>query len=171
MGRGGKYVGAQRGKGKLDRQDGKQPRERTGNRSRGGKRSLDESARPLFQRTVFEDIENVKKQEIAITELRTRNVLCPICGKKIEDIESAVSDRQSMMPAHFDCVIKNLSDAEHIGKDENIVYIGQGKFAVMRYENKNDPKTFHIVRKIEWEARSSDIPWRQEISTLFSQVL
>lgn len=170
MSKGGKNARVQRNKGKQDKYENRQTRERGGSH-RWEKQGVQEDARPKFQRTIFENIEDVRNQEAAIAELKTRDVLCPICGKRIEDMENAISDRQSGMPAHFDCIIARLSSSEDISENENIVYIGQGTFAVMRYDNKNDPKTFHIVRKIEWESRGGGIPWRHEISALFSQVL
>lgn len=171
MSKGGKNARVQRSKGKQDKYENKQTRERGGTNHRWERQGGQEDARPKFQRTVFENIEDVRNQEAAIAELKARDILCPICGKRIEDMEYAISDRQSGKPAHFDCIISRLSTAEDISEGESIVYIGQGTFAVMRYDNKEDPKTFHIVRKIEWENTVSSIPWRHEISALFSQVL
>lgn len=175
MGKGGRVQRGQRGR-TQDRQSDRQARrERKGNNGRGVQRGerglLNAGQRRKFQRTVFENIEDLRKQEAAIAELKTREFLCPICGKRVEEIESAVTDKQSGLPAHFDCITNRLAEMEHLKDGENVVYIGQGTFAVMRYDNKDDPKMFHIVRKIEWENGGRDIPWRHEISSLFSQVL
>lgn len=175
MGKGGKSTRGLRGRSQLDRQDDRQMtrRERSnkGRRRQADSSQLCEDALHKFQRTVFESIEDVKRQEAAITALKEKEVVCPICGKLIEDMASAISDKLSGSPVHFDCAIESIASSEHLDENESIAYIGQGTFAVLRYDNTNDPKSFHIERKIEWESRDSDIPWRHEISTLYSQVL
>lgn len=96
--------------------------------------------------------------------------LCPRCGEPITDITSALTDRDSGTPVHFDCAVKFLEGAENIGETQKIVYIGQGRFAVMEFENPADMKKFHIVRTIEWESRESRAEWRGDIASQFSQV-
>jgi hypothetical protein len=71
---------------------------------------------------------------------------------------------------HFDCVLDFLKGAERLSEGETLSYIGQGRFAVMRFENPADPKTFKIVRTIEWEGRESRAEWRVEIASGYSQV-
>lgn len=165
----------QKGRGQSDR-DRQGRRERRGADGKRGKRQdgrsvFDKDVRCKFQRTIFENIEDIKRQEAAIDEFRRREVLCPICGKKIEDIESAITDKQSSLPAHFECITSRIAEMENIGEGESVVYIGQGTFAVVCYDDKNDEKSFHIVRKIEWETGGKVEPWRSEISNLFSQVI
>lgn len=173
MGRGGRVFRGQRGE-QQDRDRSIRERKGSGAGKRGKRAdrcdAKDKDISRKFQRTVFENIEDVKKQENAIAELKMRCVICPICGKEIKDIESAIADKQSGAPAHFDCVAKCVEKAEKLNENEKIVYIGQGKFAVVRYEG-DDEKSIHIERKIEWEAEGASIPWRHEISNLFSQVL
>lgn len=175
MGRGGKNARGQRTRGQADKTGGHMDnrREHSGKgRKRGADRTpLSMDARPKFQRTVFENIEAVKQQETDRVELKEREVVCPICGKRIDDVASAVSDRQSGLPSHFDCVLQGIVASESLNDGEQLAYIGQGNFAVVRFENSVDTKSFHIVRKIEWETHGVDIPWRQEISGLYSQVL
>ncbi len=96
--------------------------------------------------------------------------VCPRCGEIIRDIPSALSDRATGSPMHFDCVLDFLKGAERLSEGETLSYIGQGRFAVMRFENPADPKTFKIVRTIEWEGRESRAEWRVEIASGYSQV-
>ena len=54
---------------------------------------------------------------------------------------------------------------------EKVAYIGQGRFAVLSFENPHDQKHFSIKRTIEWEARDAERgAWRDEMAGLFSQV-
>lgn len=95
---------------------------------------------------------------------------CVKCGEPIQDITSALADKDTGAPVHFDCVLKFLEGAENLGANEKIVYIGQGRFAVMFFENPVDTRKFKIVRMIEWERRDDRAEWRNEISGNFSQV-
>jgi hypothetical protein len=125
----------------------------------------------VFQRTIHENPEEQQKRNAAIRELKTREVICPICGKPIEDITSAIADRTTGKPAHFDCILQQLGKSESLGDNDKITYIGQGRFAVLHFDNPRDLKTFRIVKTIEWESRDTKIEWRDEMSGLFSQVL
>lgn len=98
------------------------------------------------------------------------SVVCPRCGEPIQDITSALSDRESGTPIHFDCAVKFLEGAEGVKDTQKIVYIGQGRFAVMEFETPGDTKKFHILRTIEWESREHRAEWRAEIASQFSQV-
>jgi len=96
--------------------------------------------------------------------------LCARCGEPIQDITSAMNDRDSGAPVHFDCVLKFLQGAEELAQNERIVYIGQGRFAVMYFENPVDTRKFKIIRTIEWEKREQKENWRTDISGRFSQI-
>ncbi len=95
---------------------------------------------------------------------------CARCGEPIQDITSAFTEKGGTAPVHFDCVLAFLQGAENLGANEKIIYIGQGKFAVVSFENPADARKFKIVRTIEWESRESKAEWRTEISELFSHV-
>ena len=71
---------------------------------------------------------------------------------------------------HFDCVLAQLKQNERVGENEKIAYIGQGRFAVLYYENPRDQKKFVIKKIIEWEDRDQKSEWRDELSGLYSQV-
>ncbi|MFA6857486.1 MAG: hypothetical protein WCR31_09775 [Treponema sp.] len=126
---------------------------------------------PVFQRTVYENIEEQQKKDAAIRALKLREVICPVCGKPIEDLTSAVSDRATGKPAHFDCILEQLNKSESLDVNDKITYIGQGRFAVLHFDNPRDLKSFKILKTIEWESREKKLDWREEMSGLFSQVL
>lgn len=96
--------------------------------------------------------------------------VCAKCGEPIQDITSALCDKESGSPVHFDCVLQFLQGAENLAENEKIVYIGQGRFAVMVFENPADTRKFTIVRTIEWERREDRAEWRTDISGRFSQI-
>lgn len=97
-------------------------------------------------------------------------LVCVKCGEPIQDITSALSEKGGTGPVHFDCVVSFLQGAENLGPNEKIVYIGQGRFAVMFFDNPADTRKFRIVRTIEWESREAKAQWRTDISELFSHV-
>ncbi|MBP3710029.1 MAG: hypothetical protein J6I73_06480 [Treponema sp.] len=125
----------------------------------------------VFQRRLRENILEQQKRDEAIRALKTREVFCPICGRRIEDMSSAMADKTTGNPSHFECILEKVNKSESLGTNEKIAYIGQGRFAVLHYENPHDVRTFKIVKTIEWEPRDSEQAWRTEMSGLYSQVL
>ena len=125
----------------------------------------------VFQRRIRENIFGQQKKDEAICALKMRDVLCPVCGKRIDDMSSAIADTVSGNPSHFDCILEKINKSESLGTNEKIAYIGQGRFAVLHYENPHDARTFKIIKTIEWEPHDSDQEWRTEMSRLYSQVL
>jgi hypothetical protein len=88
---------------------------------------------------------------------------CPICGKPINDIPSALAEKASKQPAHFDCVLASLVEAEKPGPQERVVYLGSGAFAVVE-GNPQTPQKFSIVRKIQYEDREAKPDWRKDLN-------
>ena len=136
-------------------------------RGRGAYERRQERRRSLSQI----NSEEIRENESAIRAFKENVVICEICGEPIDDIESAITNRGSEKPVHFDCVLKKLTESEKLSPSEKIAYIGQGKFAVLYFENPHEPKKFTIRKTIEWEARDSERgDWRNEMAGLFSQV-
>lgn len=129
------------------------------------------NAKAEFHRHIFADVESEKKKELAIAELKNRVFVCPLCGKNIEDATSAIVDKQSGQPAHFDCVMSEITKREMLSETQKIAYIGAGRFGVISYANPKEVKTFKIEKIIEWENRDAEQPWRSEMSALYSQIL
>lgn len=156
---------------KNDRQKSgdKSERSEKGHESRGsGAYERRQERRRLLNSVSQKEIE---ESRIAIKAFKEQVVTCEICGQPIDDIASAISNRNSGKPVHFDCVIAKLSETEKTGPNERISYIGQGKFAVLYFANPHDQKHFTIKKTIEWEARESERgEWRNEMAGLFSQV-
>ncbi len=95
--------------------------------------------------------------------------ICAFCGEPILDLPSAMCNKETLEPVHFDCVLQKLNESEKLGENEKITYIGQGRFAVAYFENPHDLRRFKIQRIIEWEDREKKAEWRNEIASMFSQ--
>ncbi len=92
--------------------------------------------------------------------------VCPYCGKPIYDIISALSDKDSGSPVHFDCVIARITEREHLQKDEKIIYMGGGRFGIVQIGI-----TPLVVKKIvQWEDKEDRAPWRKALTDNFSTV-
>ncbi len=95
---------------------------------------------------------------------------CEFCSRPIHELSSALIDKKSGGAIHFDCVLAKLNETEKLEDGEKITYIGQGRFAVVFFENPHDLRKFTIVRTIEWEDHDATSEWRDEMAGLYSQV-
>jgi len=93
---------------------------------------------------------------------------CPWCGKKINDIASAITDKETGLPVHFDCVLSRINGMEKLDSNDCVCYIGGGRFGVIHYNNPPDTRDFSIKKILEWEAKDSVNEWRRPISEYFS---
>lgn len=123
-----------------------------------------------FNKTNYENIELEKNREHEIQQIKNRTNVCPICSQPIIDIASCMHDKKTDKPVHFDCALNQVKDSESLGLNEKISYIGQGRFAVVYYENPRDIRHFTIKKIIEWEDREKNVEWRDELSGLYSQI-
>ncbi len=76
---------------------------------------------------------------------------CPLCGKVIENIASALTHPDGGF-CHFDCVLEKLSNDEHLTEKQKVSYIGRGTFAVVE---ENDETGFSFTKRIIWETPES----------------
>jgi len=93
---------------------------------------------------------------------------CPWCGKQIQDIATAITDKDSGRPVHFDCVLARITEMENLEANDSVCYIGGGRFGVIHYNNPPDMRDFTIKKIFEWEAKDSKSDWRKPISEYFS---
>lgn len=96
--------------------------------------------------------------------------ICAKCGKPIKDISAALANKTDGSPVHFDCVLQFLQASEPLQANETITYIGQGRFAVIKYASMVIMKEFTIVRIIEWEDKNQRAAWRGKIADRFSLI-
>lgn len=112
----------------------------------------------------------IQENENAIKAFKAKIPVCEICGKPIVDVADAISNRGTESPVHFDCVLEQINSGEKLGPNEKVTYIGQGKFAVLYFENPHDLRKFTIRRTIDWENLEKRSDWRIEMAGLYSQV-
>ena len=93
---------------------------------------------------------------------------CKWCGKQITDITTAISDKDSGLPVHFDCVLDSLTSTERLETNDTVCYIGGGRFGIVHYNNPPDIRDFSIKKILEWEMKDQIIEWRTPISEYFS---
>ncbi|MCL2800403.1 MAG: hypothetical protein FWD28_01410 [Treponema sp.] len=93
---------------------------------------------------------------------------CPWCGKEIKDITTAICDKDTGRPVHFDCVLERISGTENLETNDSICYIGGGRFGIVHYNNPPDTRDFTIKKIFEWEAKDNVNEWRRSISEYFS---
>lgn len=116
----------------------------------------------------LEELQENQHKEAAICEFKSRQVICSKCGQQIQDMTSAISDADGK-PMHFDCVLESLKAKENMLPGQQMTYIGNGRFAVVTFENPRDIKKFKIEKIIEYEDKSKPIEWRDEMAGLYSQ--
>jgi hypothetical protein len=100
---------------------------------------------------------------------------CPWCGKPITDIASAIADKHSGEPVHFDCVVERIGGGEVLEAGDEITYIGGGRFGIVNFTDSPDrqkkpgaPRSFKIKSILEWEDKENRAEWRQSISDHYS---
>ncbi len=77
---------------------------------------------------------------------------------------TAVAVNEDMDPAHFDCVLKKISEEEKVGPGEKVTYIGNGTFAVIKMKHGGKGSSFSIIKKIQYESKDLKADWRKKIS-------
>jgi hypothetical protein len=95
---------------------------------------------------------------------------CIWCKKPIKDITTAISDKETGNPVHFDCVVMRIADMEHLKTNESVCYIGGGRFGIVHCNNPPDMRDFTIKKIIEWEIKEKEYEWRKPISEYYSLI-
>ncbi|MDR2630191.1 MAG: hypothetical protein LBC60_04640 [Spirochaetaceae bacterium] len=96
------------------------------------------------------------------------SVNCPYCGKPIKDMSTALTDKNTGEPVHFDCVIGKIGEYEPLEKGEVIAYIGGGRFGVVCFNQSQNSRNFTIKKILEWEDKENRAEWRKTIADHYS---
>ncbi len=132
---------------------------------------IDPAKKFVPSKNVLVTSQQIAEENNAIKKFKSSNQLeCPYCKQVIQDLGSALTDRMSDKPVHFDCALNEVSKTEKLEPGDKIAYIGQGRFGVINYPNVHDVKHFTIKKIIEWENQETRAGWRDTISDLFSLV-
>lgn len=93
---------------------------------------------------------------------------CPWCGKPIRDLSTAIGDRDTGLPVHFDCVVARIAGGEILEKGDEVTYIGGGRFGIVHLEKGSDRKNFSIKKILEWENKEDRAEWRSTLGDHYS---
>ena len=95
---------------------------------------------------------------------------CAWCGKPIRDISSAIADKDTGSPVHFDCVTARITFGEKLEKGDAVAYIGGGRFGIVSFGSQGAAaeRGFTIKKIIEWENKDKKAEWRSLICDHYS---
>lgn len=88
---------------------------------------------------------------------------CPLCGKPVRNINIAIEEKKSKQPAHFECIMRDLSREIQLGPHERLHYLGSGCFGVVKLEEGKGLSDYSIVRRIQYEDNDKKAEWRKQI--------
>ncbi len=88
---------------------------------------------------------------------------CPICGKQVRDLPSALTHRVTRQPAHFDCIVQELRDTNEIAPQEKICYLGGGSFGILEFRASGGPGHFVIKKRIQYEEKEAQQEWKKPL--------
>ena len=79
--------------------------------------------------------------------------ICPICNRPIHTIATSIIHKETGKRAHFDCLLRELKKEYHLKPDEDIFYIGAGRFGIVEKVKKGKNLNLVIKRRIQYEER------------------
>ncbi|RPJ08211.1 MAG: hypothetical protein EHM28_04895 [Spirochaetaceae bacterium] len=129
--------------------------------SRGGsqgRRRQRSGRRRRFHDRHFQDRNRGRRDENQVA------LICAICEKEIRETASAIGIPESGNPAHFDCILKRLSETESIAQHEKICYLGKGSFGIVRFQRPGGSVPFVIRKRIQFEVFEDTPQWRKELT-------
>jgi hypothetical protein len=155
-------------------QKGRRPNDRDAGRSGKPLGSLFSNGRRNDKKAYFERLKWIPPQ------LSTEPIPqpdCPYCGKPIKDMSTAIADKNSGEPVHFECVAARIAEGETLESGDSVTYIGGGRFGIVHFpgmirksNDGHDTRNFQIKKIFEWEDKENRAPWRKDIGDHFSVV-
>lgn len=88
---------------------------------------------------------------------------CPICGKPVRYLMTAIAQGEGGDPAHFDCVLRMIGEKEDLQPREKVCYLGNGSFGIVRFKPGGQSR-FAIRKRIQYEEKEKSYAWRKRIS-------
>ena len=87
--------------------------------------------------------------------------LCPVCEKAVRELASAITHRETGLPAHFDCVLRILREENTLSDNEKICYLGKGSFGIVQFRPNGAPPRFLVRQRIQYEDLETVPDWRK----------
>ena len=91
---------------------------------------------------------------------------CPVCGKGVRDLLTALAYGDERKPAHFDCILKVIGEKEELLPREKLIYLGAGSFGIVKFRSSSGGSSprFAVRKRIQLEEKEEKLEWRREIS-------
>lgn len=86
---------------------------------------------------------------------------CPICSRPVRELPSALTHRPTGQPAHFECILKELRDAQELSPQERLCYLGGGTFGILEFRQAGGATKFTIRKRIQYEEKDSPSEWKK----------
>jgi len=102
-------------------------------------------------------------REIGVVLPEKVEIICALCGEVVKEAASCLALPDSGDPAHFECVMKKISETEPLADGESIAYLGGGNFGII-LKNPKSPVGFEIKKKIDFENKEKIGQWRKKLS-------
>ncbi|OHD12523.1 MAG: hypothetical protein A2Z96_05315 [Spirochaetes bacterium GWB1_48_6] len=109
---------------------------------------------------------NKPKAEPQNTQVEWNPQPCSICSEIVQEMSSAIAYGPEHLPAHMECVLKELEKRETPGTGERLLYIGAGNFALVK---DSETGSLEIVKKIPVETKDNAPEWRKDIRNQISK--
>jgi len=88
---------------------------------------------------------------------------CPVCEKPVRELAAALTHRATGKPAHFDCIIREIREANQLSPQERLCYLGGGTFGVLEFRPPGGGGKFVITRRIPYEEKESPQDWKKPL--------
>lgn len=98
-------------------------------------------------------------------ELPKESPNCPLCGKAVRNLNIAIEEKTSHEPAHFECIMKEISTEIKLGPRERLHYLGAGCFGIVELEEGKGLSSFSIKQRIQYEDKMKKPDWRKKLAS------
>lgn len=88
---------------------------------------------------------------------------CPICGRPVRYMMTAIAQGGQGAPTHFDCVLRLIGENEELQPREKVCYLGNGTFGIIRFKQGGQSR-FTIRKRIQYEEKDKVFDWRKRIA-------
>lgn len=171
-GRGGRHRGFRPRHGGRDGASAGGQRQGSGEAPQGERASRPQSRPEASRETARQEAarQDSAQQEAARQDAMRNAPLCPLCGKPVYDLSTALAaSREAPEPAHFDCVLDRVTASETLAAGEKLVYLGSGAFGVVSFKDKGE-SSFTVLRRIQWEKEGEKKDWRKTLSSRITSI-
>jgi len=79
----------------------------------------------------------------------------------VRELPSALTHRPTGQPAHFECILKELRDAQELSPQERLCYLGGGTFGILEFRQAGGVTKFTIRKRIQYEEKDSPQEWKK----------